>query len=235
MDMISFKWRHFKKEIILMTVRWDVAYALSYRDIEELMLERGVEVDHSTLNRWVRQYAPLLEVEFRRNHKSFVGTSWRMDETYVKIKGKWHYLYRAVDKEGNTIDFMLSQKRDKTAAKRFFEKAIGAHGLPEKVTIDKSGSNKSALQSINLLLALVSTMCGALFKIFVRTVKYLNNIVEQDHRAIKRITKAMMGFKTFDSAEATLAGIELHHMLKKGQYKNAGNMTVFEQFYALAA
>ncbi|WP_423063547.1 IS6 family transposase [Candidiatus Paracoxiella cheracis] len=233
--MINFKWRHFEKGIILMAVRWYLAYALSYRNIEELMLERGVNVDHSTINRWVIKYAPLLEAEFRKKHKSPVGGSWRMHETYIKVKGDWHYLYRAVDKEGNTIDFLLSKQRDKQAAKRFFKKAIGTHGLPKKVTIDKSGSNKSALKSINLILTLLSMICGVFITIFVRDIKYLNNIVEQDHRSIKRIIKPMMGFKSFDTAEATLAGIELHHMLQKGQYKNAANMAVFEQFYALAA
>ena len=218
-----------------MAVRWYLAYALSYRDIEGLMLERGVEVDHSTINRWVIKYVPLLEEKFRKKHKSGVGSSWRMDETYIKVKGDWHYLYRAVDKEGNTIDFMLSKKRDKKAATRFFEKAIGTHGVPEKVTIDKSGSNRSALNSINLIFSLLSIMHGVFINIFVRDIKYLNNIVEQDHRSIKRITKPMLGFKSFDAAQATLAGIELHHMLKKGQYKNAGNIAVFEQFYALAA
>ena len=232
--MISFKWRHFKKDIILMAVRWYVAYALSYRDIEELMLERGVEVDHSTLNRWVIKYAPLLEHAFRNKYKKTVGSSWRMDETYVKIKGDWKYLYRAVDKDGDTIDFMLAEKRDKKAAKSFFKKAIGTHGLPEKVTIDKSGSNKSALNSINLILSVLSVLCGVFLRIFVRDIKYLNNIVEQDHRGIKRIIKPMMGFKSFVSAEATLSGIELHRMLRKGQYKNSENMTVFEQFYSLA-
>ena len=232
--MLVFKWRHFKKDIILMAVRWYLAYSLSYRDIEELMAERGVSVDHSTLNRWVMKYAPELEAEFRRKHKKRVGSSWRMDETYVKIKGVWHYLYRAVDKSGNTVDFMLSKKRDKKAAKRFFANAIGTQGLPEKITIDKSGSNKSALKSINLFLALYSLMIGFPLKIFIRDVKYLNNVVEQDHRGMKRIIKPMMGFKSFKSAEDTLAGIELHRMLRKGQHKNASNVTIFEQFYALA-
>lgn len=232
--MLTFKWRHFKKDIILMAVRWYVAYSLSYRDVEELMLERGVTVDHSTLNRWVIKYAPLLEAEFRKKHKKRVGGSWRMDETYVKIKGVWHYLYRAVDKSGDTIDFMLSKKRDKKAAKRFFAKAIGAHGLPEKVTIDKSGSNKSALKSINLFLTLLSVLSGVFLTILVRDIKYLNNIVEQDHRGIKRIIKPMMGFKSFEAAKSTLAGIELHRMLTKGQHKHSSNMAVFEQFYALA-
>ena len=110
--MLTFKWRHFKKNIILIAVKWYVAYSLSYRDVEELVSERGVTVDHSTLNRWVIKYAPLLEAEFRKNHKKRVGMSWRMDETYIKIKGVWHYLYRAVDKSGNTIDFMLSVPMD---------------------------------------------------------------------------------------------------------------------------
>jgi len=138
------------------------------------------------------------------------------------------WVYRAVDKVGNTIDFFLSKKRDKTAAKRFFRKALGYNGRPEKVTIDKSGSNKSALDSIN------SELPGD-EKIEVRQIKYLNNIVEQDHRFVKRITKPMMGFKAFHSAKATLAGIELHHMLRKSQHKSSDELSVFEQFYALAA
>jgi len=217
-----------------MAVRWYVAYPLSYRNIEELMAERGVKVDHSTLNRWVIKYAPQLEDVFRKNHKSQVGSSWRMDETYIKIKGEWTYLYRAVDKEGKTIDFYLSKKRDKKAAKTFFKKAIGTNGFPNKVTIDKSGANKAGVDSINLVLALLFMMFGIFIPILVRQIKYLNNIIEQDHRAVKRITKPMMGFKAFHSAQATLAGIELHHMLKKGQHAHAANMPVYEQFYALA-
>jgi putative transposase len=130
--MISFKWRRFHKELILLVVRWYLAYSLSYRDIEEMMLERNILVDHSTINRWVIQYAPLLENEFRKNYKRLVGGSWRMDETYIKIKGEWHYLYRAVDKDGDTIDFMLSKKRDENAARNFFKKAIGSVGYQKK-------------------------------------------------------------------------------------------------------
>lgn len=226
--MISFKGRQFKKTIILMSVRWYVAYALSYRNIEEMMAERGVHVDHSTINRWVINYSPKLEAEFASHYKRNVGSSWRMDETYIKIKGQWNYLYRAVDKSGATVDFMLSKNRDKKAAKRFFSKAIGSSEKPEKVTIDKSGSNNAALISINKDL-------DENAKIEIRQIKYLNNIVEQDHRFIKRITKPMMGFKAFHSARATLIGIELHHMLHKGQYMNAKNMPAFEKFYALAA
>lgn len=226
--MISFKGRHFEKTIILMSIRWYVAYALSYRDIEELMLERGVKIDHSTINRWVVKYSLKLESQFCNHHKKKVSGSWRMDETYILIKGVWHYLYRAVDKLGDTIDFMLTKNRDKSAAKRFFSKAIGYAGKPEKVTIDKSGSNIAALKSINKNLNKKN-------KIGIRQIKYLNNIVEQDHRFIKKITKPMMGFKSFHSANATLSGIELHHMLRKGQYTNSVNMTIFEQFNSLAA
>jgi putative transposase len=233
--MISFKWRHFQKEIILLVVRWYLAYSLSYRDLEEMMAERNIEVDHSTINRWVIKYAPLLEHEFRKNYKRPVGVSWRMDETYIKIKGTWHYLYRAVDKDGDTIDFKLSKKRDETAVRHFLEKAIRFNGLPEKVTIDKSGANKAGLDAVNLQLVTLVFLGYALLQINIRQIKYLNNIVEQDHRGIKRIVNPMMGFKSFYSAQATIAGIELYRMLKKNQHINASNVPAFEQFYALAA
>ena len=233
--MISFKGKHFPKDIILLVIRWYLSYALSYRDIEGIMLERGTKIDHSTLNRWVVEYAPLLEEEFRKNYKRKVGSSWRMDETYIKIKGVWQYLYRAVDKEGNTIDFMLAKNRDEVAAKAFFIKAIGSNGLPEKITIDKSGANKAGIDAINLQLIVLSLLGCTLMQIQIRQIKYLNNIIEQDHRGIKRIVKPMMGFKAFHSAEATLAGIELCRMLKKGQHINSEKAFAFEQFYALAA
>jgi len=233
--MINFSGRHFPKDIILMSVRWYVAYSLSYRDIEELMAERGVSVDHSTANRWVVHYSPLLENKFRKKYKSQTNMSWRMDETYLKIKGKDVYLYRAVDKFGDTIDFMLSEKRDKNSVLRFFNKAIGQHGLPEKITIDKSGANKAGADFINLLLAWAFMLGRLFFQITIRKIKYLNNVVEQDHRGIKKITKPMMGFKAFHSAEATITGIELHRMLRKNQHSKLANKSVFEQFYALAA
>jgi putative transposase len=199
------------------------------------MLERGISVDHSTVNRWVIHYTPLLEKEFRRNYKRKVSISWRMDETYIKIKGVWHYLYRAVDKEGNTIDFMLSKKRDEAAAKAFFVKAIGSNGLPEKITIDKSNWNKAGINNINLQLIIFYLLGCPLIQIDIRQIKYLNNIVEQNHRGIKRITKPMMGFKSFHSAEAILVGIELCRMLKKGQHVNSKSSAPLEHFYALAA
>ena len=213
-----------------MAARWYLAYAISYRDIEELMAERGVTVGHSTVNRWVVEYAPQLENEFRKKHKSPVGCSWRADETYMKIKGQWNYLYRAVDKQGNTVDFYLSKNRDKSAAEAFFRKAIGDNKLPEKVVIDKGVANKAALDSLNVQLALLFLM-----PVLVRQIKYLNNIIKQDHRTIKKIINPMKGFKSFASAKATLAGIELHHMLRKGQYAEAANRAFYQQFYALAA
>ena len=150
-----------------------------------------------------------------------------MDETYIKVKGVWKYLYRAVDKEGNTVDFLLTAKRDKAAAKRFFDKAMQAHGVPEKVTMDKSGTNKAVIDEIN---------AGREIPIIVRQVKYINNVVEQDHRAVKRVTKLMLNFKSFRSAKNVLAGIELMHMIRKRQFMMEGvdEMSFAHQFYALA-
>ena len=144
------------------------------------------------------------------------------------------YLYLAVDKEGNTVDFMLSEKRDEPAARAFFMKVIASSGIPQTVTMDKSGANKAGIDTINLHLALLFMLGGLFLQIKVRQVKYLNNIVEQDHRFIKKITKPMKGFKEFYSAKATLAGIELHHMLRKEQHLHAGKQPIFEQFYDLA-
>jgi putative transposase len=158
-----------------------------------------------------------------------------MDETYVKIKGKWTYLYRAVDKSGNTIDFLLSEKRDTAAATAFFAKSLKQSGLAHTVTIDKSGANKAGLKAVNLYLALLFMFGGIFYQIKIRQVKYLNNIVESDHRFIKKIIKPMMGFKVFYSAKATIAGIELHHMLRKGQHQNSDDLSIFEQFHGLAA
>jgi putative transposase len=222
--VVEFKGSHFEREIILWGVRWYVAYPISYRQLEEMMEERGVEVDHSSLNRWVLKYVPLLEQAFR-GRKRRVGGSWRMDETYVRIRGQWKYLYRAVDKGGNTVDFLLTAKRDRKAALRFLCKAIGQHGVPAKITIDKSTANTAAIENYN---------SEHDTKIEVRQVKYLNNVVEQDHRAIKRKVRPMMGFKSFWSASVTLAGIELMHMIRKGQLKATGRLRAAQQFYSLA-
>ncbi len=225
--MIDFKGSHFEKEIILWGVRWYVAYPLSYRQLEEMMAERGVSVDHATLHRWVLKYAPELEKQFR-HRKRAVGSSWRLDETYVRVKGQWKYLYRAVDKAGQTVDFLLTAHRNCAAALRFLRKAIRNQGLPEKITIDKSGANTAAIESYNSEQETTIEM---------RQCKYLNNVIEQDHRAVKRLTRPMLGFKSFWAAQNTLAGIEVMHMIRKGQLQRDGGeeQTPAEQFYSLAA
>ena len=227
MGAISFKGRHFQHDMILQSVRWYLAYSLSYRDIEELMHERGFSVDHSTINRWVLHYSPQLEAAFRLKKKR-VGNRWRMDETYIKVKGQWRYYYRAVDKQGQTIDFLLTAKRDKKAALRFLKKAINENNRPSLVNIDQSGANKAGLKQVNH---------DHHTRIKIHQCKYLNNIIEQDHRRIKRLTRPMLGFKTFHAAQRTLAGIEVMAMIKKGQMKiRVGHEHSFAQmFYALAA
>ncbi|MDE9456205.1 IS6 family transposase, partial [Xenorhabdus bovienii] len=144
----AFKRLHYPTDIMAQCVRWYLAYALSLRNLEEMMAERGIDVDHSTLHRWVTRLVPLLDNAFRR-HKRPVGRRWRMDETDIKIKGQWKYLYRAVDTGGQTIDFLLTANRDAAAALRFFRKAIRHHGEPERVTIDKSSANTAALEALN--------------------------------------------------------------------------------------
>src|SRR6202451_2196824 len=223
--MFEFTGRHLVREVFLWGVRWYVAYPISYRQLEEMMDERGVEVDHSTLNRWVVKYMPLLEKQFRERKRP-VGSSWRLDETYVKIKGVWKYLYRAVDKAGATVDFLLTAKRDRKAALRFLRKAIGHNGTPEKITIDKSGANTAAIESYNK-----DHKAG----IETRQVKSLNNIVKKDHRAVKRLARPMLGFKSFRSAQVTLTGIELMHMIRKGQLRTKVNLRPAQAFYSLAA
>lgn len=193
--MLNIKGMRFPIDVILVCIRWYAAYPLSYRHLEEMMEERGVSVDHSTISRWAIRFLPILEKAFRK-HKRPVGASWRMDETYIKVKGAWKYLYRAVDKEGKTVDFLLTAKRDKTAAMRLFDKAMQANDVPEKVMMDKSGANKAAIDAIN---------ADREIPIVVRQAKYLNNIVEQGHRAVKRVTRPMLGFRSFQTAKNVLA------------------------------
>lgn len=190
----------------------------------ELLEERGIFLDHATVNRWVIKFSISLEQIFH-HHKKPVLRSWRRDETYIKVKGQWFYYYRALDAQG-TVDFYLCDRRDEAAAKSFFEKAILRQGQPEKVNIDNSGANMAALQGLNKDLPKGQ-------KITIRQVKYLNQVIEQDHRFIKKITKPMMGFRSFLAAQATLRGIELWHMIKKLQNKLYVSLRPWEQFYAL--
>jgi transposase-like protein len=220
----------FPLDVMLTCVRWYLAYALSLRNLEEMMLERGVSVDHSTIHRWIGKLTPVLEEAFRKRKRRrgvcAVGKSWRLDETYVKIRGEDRYWYRAVDKQGNTVDFLLTAKRDRKAARRFFTRAVKNNRLPRIANIDKSGANKAAIEDFNRENGTDVT---------IRQCKYLNNIVEQDHRAVKRRTRPIMGFKEFGSARIILGGIEVMHMIRKGQMVGGKNLTPAQQFYALAA
>jgi len=164
---------HYPLEVMLVCVRWYAAYPLSLRHIEEMMAERGVFVDHATVHRWSIKILPVLAALFRRRLRP-VGMSWRMDETYIKVRGQWKYLYRAVDHDGQTIDFLLRAHRDYAAARCFFERAIERHGVPKTITIDKSGANTAAIEGLR-------ADSGA--DIGLRQSKYLDNLVEQDHRA----------------------------------------------------
>jgi putative transposase len=182
-------------------------YPLSFRQVAEMMRERGVTLSHMSVFRWVIKFGPELEAKFRK-HKQPVNSSWRIDETYIRIKAKDRYLYRAVDKFGNSIDFLLTAKRDLKAAKRFLKKSIRSHGLPAKANIDKSGANIAAMKEVNK---------ENRDRIEVRKSKFLNNMVEQDHRFIKKRIRSMLGFKTFHSARIILAGVEVLHMIFKNQ------------------
>ena len=217
---------HYPLEVMLVCVRWYAAYTLSLRHIEEMMAERGVRVDNATIHRWAVKILPVLAAVFRKRRR-LAGSSWRMDETYILVGGHWKYLYRAVDRVGETVDFLLTAKRDVAAACRFLEHAIDLNGVPQKITIDKSGANTAAIESLR---------ANSGVDVELRRIKYLNNIVEQDHRAIKRIVRPMMGFKSFWSAASILAGIETMQVIRKGQLDcpKAETSSPASQFYSLA-
>ena len=206
-----FKYKQFKSKIIMLCVRWYLKYPLSYRNLVEMMAERGINITHTTIMRWVHEFSPILDKSIRP-YLSKCNHSWRVDETYIKIKGKWTYLYRAVDSKGNTIDFYLSKNRDKQSVKNFFKKAIKSVNTttPRVITVDKNPAYPRALSELtedNILNK----------KVTLRQIKYLNNIVEQDHRFIKRKVRSTLGFKSFDTANNTIKGIEIMNMLRKGQ------------------
>lgn len=231
-----FKGRHFDQSVVLLCVRWYLSYGLSLRDLEEMMAERGVAVDHSTVNRWVRHYSPILLARFN-GRKRAVSGKWHLDETYVKVRGQWMYLYRAIDSVGDTVEFWFSEHRDLPAAKRFLRKALAKHGRPERIVIDGSQTNREAIVACDAENRLKSNARRALKAIQIRQSQYLNNRIEQDHRRIKRRIRPMLGFKSFASANATLAGIEMVHMMRKRQGRFAFNAasTIKEQFEAIAA
>ena len=221
-----FKRHRYPKAIILQAVYFKLRFTLSYRDVEELLEIRGVKVDHSTIQRWVFKFSQFVESNMNKR-KNVVGNSWRMDETYIKVGGKDRYLYRAVDKQGNTVDFLLTKRRMKGSAQKFLNKAIGNNGKPRLINIDKSGANTQAIRIVNQYSLTFK-------KIRIRRVKYLNNIVEQDHRTIKRRIAITTGFKEFESAKRTLAGIEIINIIRKDQLTNP-KKSWFATFKSLAA
>src|SRR4051812_37580958 len=197
-----FKGRHFEPEIIILCVRLYLRYALSLRNLEEIMAERNVHVDHVTIWRWIQRYAPELS---RRCHLELRRTSgsWRVDETYLRVASKWTYLYRAVDSTGDTINFLLSPKRDADAAKGFFQRALRSsnHPRPRVINVDGNPAYPKVIHKPKRTREL-GRRCRC------RPIRYLNNVVEQDHRAIKRRVRAMQGFRSFHSAWRTIQGIE---------------------------
>jgi transposase-like protein len=206
-----FKGRQFAAEVILWAVRWYLQFSISYRDLERMFSDRGIQVDHTTLFRWIQAYAPELENRIRP-HLRMTNGSWRVDETYIRVRGKWVYLYRAVDATGQTIDFLLSPKRDAGAARRFFRKALGQpHTVnPRTITVDKNAAYPIATKTMK--------RNGELWRFAkLRQVKFLNNIVEQDHRRIKRLVRAGLGFKSLETASRTIAGYEVMAMIRNGQ------------------
>jgi transposase-like protein len=213
-----FKGRHFDREIIIVCVRWYLRFKLSFRDLVEMMAERGVDLAHTTIMRWVQRYVP----EFERRWDRFArktGRSWRVDETYVKIKGHWTYLYRAVDSAGKTVDFLLRARRDVAAAKAFFRRAFKSHGkLPRAITLDGYQASHRAAREF-----LREYRHGE--RTELRSSKYLNNLIEQDHRSVKLRLGPMLGFKRFRNASKTIASIELMHRIRKGQF-NLGKLRI---------
>ena len=212
----SFKGRQFTAEVILWAVRWYLMFPVSYRDLELMLADRGVNVDHTTIYRWIQAYAPEIDKRIRPHLRPSNG-SWRVDETYVKVKGRWMYLYRAVDSRGQTIDFLLSAKRDAEAAKHFLRKALGQpHTVnPRTITVDRNPAYPRAIEEMK--------KDGELWRRSrLRQVKFLNNIVEQDHRRVKRLVRPGLGFGSFRTARRTLAGYEVMAMVRKGQVRRIG-------------
>jgi len=205
-----FKGRHFDQEIIVLCVRWYLTFKLSSRDLVQMMAERGILLAHTTILWWVQRYVPDFEKRWHA-YAQPVGDSWRADETYIKVRGQWVYLYRAVDKEGCTVDFLLSRRRDMAAAKRFFSKATKQHGAPRVITLDGYAASHRAVVKLKTSGILPR-------RVQVRSCKYLNNVIEQDHRRIKQRIRPMLGFKRFETAAVTIRGIELAEKIKKHQF-----------------
>jgi transposase-like protein len=230
-----FRGFRFPAEVILWAVRWYLRFPVSYRDLEAMLADRGVEVDHVTLYRWVQRFAPELEKRVRRHLRPCRGP-WHVDETFVRVGGGWRYLYRAVDGTGQTIEFMLSATRDKKAARRFFRRALGRENTrnPRTIVTDRLKGYPGALREMK--------RDGELWRFTRhRRGRWLNNLVEQDHRRVKRLTRPMLGFQSFRTARRTLAGVEAMAMLSKGQVRAVpaddapAQQALVHQLFGLAA
>ena len=210
-----FKWKHFESDIILWTVRWYCRYPLSYKDLKEMAAERGLSIERSTICRWVHEYG----VELAKRIKPYLkvaGGSWRLDETYIKVKGVWHYLYRAIDKSGQTLDWMLSKRRNKVAAKKFFKKLLANKHvkMPYVINVDKAPAFIPAHSELQASGDLSE-------KTKLRRVKYLNNGVENDHKSTKFKSRYRQWYQSFETASCAIDGIETMRMIQKGQLRCA--------------
>jgi IS6 family transposase len=208
-----FKWRRHRGELILLCVRWYLVFTLSYRQLERLLREQGWTVDHTSIFRWVQRYSPELAARCRSFLKP-TNRSYRTDETYIKVKGKDQYLYRAVDSTGQTIDFLLTAKRDKASAKRFFRRALChlSNLRPRVINVDRNPAYPAAFKELKAE--------GVLpLRCHLRQCKFLNNVLEQDHRTIKRRMRLAMGYRSFRTAWRTIQGIEAMHMIRKGRVR----------------
>lgn len=229
-----FKGRHFDKSVILLCVQWYLAYNLSLRNIEEIMAERSICVDHARVHRRVIRYSPeLLERFNRRKHP--VSRTWHIDEAYIRVRGRWMYLYRAIDSNGDTIEFWFSERRNFTAAKRFLRRALKHHGRPERIVIDGSQTNREAIVSCDTTDRLQDRSRRKLKPIQIRQSADLNNRIEQDHCVIRRRGRPMREFKSMTSARAILGGIEMVHMMRKDRRNTPVGRSYPSQSNILAA
>jgi IS6 family transposase len=224
-----FKGRQYPGQVILLAVRWYLRYPLAYLHVAEILSERGLAIDASCIWRWVQAYAPELDKRCRPHLKT-TNKSYRVDETYIKVKGQERYLYRAVDSSGQTIDFLLTAKRDAAGAKRFFRKALQSAGnpVPRVVNVDKNPAYPVAVKALQDERVLPR-------RVRLRQCKYLNNIVEQDHRTVKKRLRLAKGYNSFRSAWRTLQGIETMHMINKGRVRWLAKGDALGQAYFVAS
>lgn len=231
-----FKDRHMDRSVILLCVCWYLAYNLSLRDLEELMAERGLSVDNSTVQLWVVHFSRQF-LECFQQRKRVVTGRWHLDEIYIKVRGQWMYLHRNIESFGETEKFFFTEHPDSSAAERFFQKAFARYGRPNRIVINGSQTNNKAIASCDLQNSLNDRPRRSLKPIRICKSKYLNSRLEQDHRRINRRIRSMLGFKSMQRARTILAGIEMVHLMRKKQTRFGHNPhpSISEQFKILAA